>query len=106
MCKNCRCLRRWQYSRSFPDVSSRTGISRLWRKWAGYGRLDAWARVMTLAMEVVCDIVLRSIGPRYVSLSTLGGGGSTVCVTLDLVRRAMGSSFSGWMAPLVLTRML
>ena len=27
-------------------------------------------------------------------LSTLGGGGSTVCVTLDLLRHTMGSYFS------------
>ena len=39
----------------------------------------------TLDMEVVCDLVLREIGPGSSALSTLGGGGSTVCVTLDLV---------------------
>ena len=42
-------------------------------------------------MAVVCDCVRWEIGPRSVSLSTLGGGGSTVCGTLDLVRRATGS---------------
>ena len=45
-------------------------------------------------MAVFCDRVRRVIGPRYVELSTLGGGGSTVCGTLDLVRRANGSYFS------------
>ena len=48
-------------------------------------------------MEVVCDLVLWAIGPGgpgSVALSTLGDGGSTVCVTLDLVCRAMGSYFS------------
>ena len=46
---------------------------------------------MTLAMEVVCDRVRRAIGPRYVVLSTLVGGGYTVCGALDLVRCATGS---------------
>ena len=46
---------------------------------------------MTLAMVVVCDRVRREIGPRYAVLSTLGGVGSTVCGTLDLVSRATGS---------------
>ena len=58
---------------------------------------------MTFSMEVVCDIVCQSIGPGHVSLSTLGGGGYTVCVNLDLVRRAMGSYFPELMEPLVLT---
>ena len=49
---------------------------------------------MKLAMEVVCDLVRRAIGPGYVDLSTLVCGGSTVCVTLELVRCEMGSSFS------------
>ena len=49
---------------------------------------------MTLDMEVVCDLVHQAIGPGYVALSTLGGGGSTLCVTLDLVRCGMGSSYS------------
>ena len=47
-----------------------------------------------MAIAVVCDLVRQSIGPRSVALSTLGGGGSTVCGTLDLVCRAMGSYFS------------
>ena len=46
---------------------------------------------MILAMEVVCDLVRQEIGCRYVAFSTLGGGGSTVCGTLDLVRCEMGS---------------
>ena len=46
---------------------------------------------MTLEMAVVCDRVCQAIGLRSVALSTLGGGGSTVCGTLDLVRRATGS---------------
>ena len=50
--------------------------------------------MITLAMEVVCDLVRMSIGPGYVALSTLGGAGSTVCVTLDLVCCSMGSYFS------------
>ena len=45
-------------------------------------------------MAVVCDRVLQAIGTRSVALSTLGDGKITVCVTLDLVRCAMGSSFS------------
>ena len=49
---------------------------------------------MTLAMEVVFYLVRRAIVPRSVALFTLGGVGSTVCVTLDLVRCAMGSYFS------------
>ena len=73
------------------EVSSRTGIVRLWRNWNGYRRLAAWAGVITLAVAVVCDRMSQAIGPRSVALSTLGGGGSTVCGTLDLVRRATGS---------------
>ena len=49
---------------------------------------------MTFAMEVVCDLVRWAIGLGSIASPTLGGGGSTVCVTLDLVRRAMGSYFS------------
>ena len=45
----------------------------------------------TLSMSVVCDLVRREIGPRYVALSNLGGGGSTVYGALDLVRSVMGS---------------
>ena len=48
---------------------------------------------MTLSMEAVCDLVLQAIGPGSVALSTLVGGGSNVCVTLDLVHREMGSYF-------------
>ena len=54
----------------------------------------AWAAVMTLAMEVVCDLVRRAIGPGSVALYTLIGGWSTVFVTLSMVCLAMGSSFS------------
>ena len=46
---------------------------------------------MTLDMAVVCDLMRRKIGPRSVDLYTLGGGGSTLCGTLDLVRYAMNS---------------
>ena len=49
---------------------------------------------MTLEMAVVCDRVCQAIGLRSVALSTLGGGGSTVCVTLNLVRRTMASYVS------------
>ena len=49
---------------------------------------------MTLAMAVVCDRVRQAIVLGSVALSTLGGGGYTVCGTLDLVRRATGSYFS------------
>ena len=45
-------------------------------------------------MEVVCDLVCWAMGPGSVALSTLGGGGSTVCVTLYLVRCKIGSFFS------------
>ena len=91
MCKSSGCLRGFWYSKSFPEVLSRTGIAILWRNWAGYRRLAAWAGVMVLALAVVFDIVRQAIGPGSVALSTLGGGGSTVCVTLDLVRYAMVS---------------
>ena len=46
---------------------------------------------MTLEMAVVCDQVRQTIGLRSVALYTLGGGGSMVCGTLELVRRATGS---------------
>ena len=103
MYKNFGCLRSWRYSKICPEVSLRIGIARLWINWSGCRRLAAWAGVMTLAMGVVCDIVRQAIVPGYVSLSTLGGGGSTVCDTLDLVRHAMVSFFPGLMAKLVLT---
>ena len=70
---------------------SRTGISRLWISWAGYRRLAAWAGVITLAVAVVFYILRLEIGPMSVYLFTLGGGGSTVCGTMDLVLRANGS---------------
>ena len=69
----------------------RTGIARLWRNWAGYCCLDAWGGVITLAMATVCDRVRLAIGAVSGNLLTLGGGWSTVCGTLDLVRRAIGS---------------
>ena len=56
--------------------------------------MDAWDEVITLAVEVVCDLVRLAIGNISVDLFTLGGGGSTVCGTLDLVRRATGSYLS------------
>ena len=49
---------------------------------------------MKLAMSVVCDRVRWEIVLRSVVLSTLGGGGSTLCCTLYLVRHATGSYFS------------
>ena len=42
-------------------------------------------------MAAVCDLVHVTIGLMSVDLFTLGGGGSTVCGTLDRVRRATGS---------------
>ena len=45
-------------------------------------------------MEVVCELVLQEICPGSVAFSNFGGGGSMVCVTLDLVRCAMVSYFS------------
>ena len=42
-------------------------------------------------MAVVCDRVLWSIVLSSVALSTLGGGGSTVCGTLDLLCCATSS---------------
>ena len=91
MCTNFGCLQSWRYCNSCPEVFSRTGSARIWRKWAGYCHLAALAGVMTLDMAVVCDLVRRSICPGSVTLSTLGCGGSTVCGTLNLVRRATGS---------------
>ena len=49
---------------------------------------------MALAMALVCGHVRREIGLRCVALSTLGGGGSTVCGNLDLLCCATGSYFS------------
>ena len=91
MCANFGCLRSWRYCDDCPNFLSRAGIARLWKNWAGYCCLTAWEGVMTLAMAVVCDQVRQAIGLRSVALSTIGGGGSTVCGTLDLVRRATGS---------------
>ena len=42
-------------------------------------------------MAVVCERVRWEIGLRSVAFSTLGYGGSMLCGTLDLVRRATGS---------------
>ena len=91
MCENFGCLRSWWYCNICPEVSSRTGSARLWINWAGYRRLAAWARVMTLSTAVVCYQVRQAIGLMSIALSTLGGEGSTVCGTLDLVHRATGS---------------
>ena len=91
MCANFGCLQSWRYCNYSTEVLSRTGIVRLWRNWAGYCRLAAWVGVITLNVAVVCDRVRLAIGPRSVSLATLGGGGSTVCGNLELVRRATGS---------------
>ena len=64
----------------------RTGIARLWINWAGYCHLDASAGVITLAMVEVCDHVRLAIGPMSGVFLTRGGGWSTVCGTLNLVR--------------------
>ena len=45
-------------------------------------------------MEIMCYLVRQAIGPGSVALSALGGVGSIVCVTLNLVCRAMGSYLS------------
>ena len=47
--------------------------------------------MITLAMAAFCGLVRLAIGPMSVDFLTLGGGGSTVCETLELVRRATGS---------------
>ena len=47
--------------------------------------------MITLAMTAVFDRVRLEIGPVSCVLVTLGGGWSTVCGTLDLVRRDIGS---------------
>ena len=91
MCANCGCLRSWRYCNDCPEVLSRKGIVKLWANWAGYCRLAAWARVITLAVAVGCARVRREIGLRSVALDTLGGGGSTLCGNLDLLHRATGS---------------
>ena len=49
---------------------------------------------MKFSIAVVCDLEFLVIGLRSVVVSTLGGGGSTVSGTLDLVRRATGSYYS------------
>ena len=80
-----------KYCNDCPEVPSRTGISRIWRNWDGYLRVDSWARVITLAMAAACDLVRLEIGPMSVDFLTLGGGWSMVCGTLDLVLHATGS---------------
>ena len=94
MCENFGCLRSWRYFNYCLEFLSRTGISRLWRNWAGYCCLSAWDRVITLSVAVVCERLRLAIGPRFVASATLGGGRSTVCGTLELVRCATGSYFS------------
>ena len=94
MCEKFGCLRSLRYCNICAEVLSRIGIAGLWRNWAGYCRLAACAGVMKLSMEVVCDSVNREIGPRSIALYTLGGGGYTVCGTLDLVHCATGSYYS------------
>ena len=84
----------------------RTSIARLLRNWAGYRCLAAWTGLMRFVMELVCDLVRREIGPMSGALSILGGGESTVCVTLDLVSRAIDHIFPGWMTPLMMTMLL
>ena len=71
-----------------------TGIARFWRNWAGYCCLDAWAGIITLDVAVVFGRVRRAICPRSVAFDTLGGGGPTVCGTLELLSCATGSKCS------------
>ena len=91
MCANFGCLRSWRYCNDFLEVSSRTGIVRLWRNLAGYPLWDAWDGVITLAMDTVYERVRVEMGAVSVVLFTLGGGRSMVG-NLDLMRRAIGSS--------------
>ena len=90
MCANFGCLRSWRYCNDFLEVLSRTGIARLWRNWAGYRCWAAWAGVITLAMDLVCERVRLAIGAVSGVLFALGGGWSTVWGNLDLVLRANG----------------
>ena len=69
----------------------RTVIARLWINWDGYRHVAAWDGVITLVMAAVCDLVRLEIGSMPVDLLTLGGGWSTICGTLYLVRCATGS---------------
>ena len=68
-------------------------IVRIWRNWAWYCRLDAWAGVITLAVAVVCDCMRLEIVPRSIALDTLRGGGYTVCRTLILCAMPLVHSF-------------
>ena len=90
MCAKFGCFRSLRYCNDFPEVSSRTGIAILWSNWAGCRRLDSWDGVITFSVAVVCAFVRLAIGPMSVDLFTLGGGGSTVCGTLELVSLATG----------------
>ena len=91
MWANFGCLRSWRYCNNFPEVSSRTGIARLWIKWDVYRRWAAWDGVIPLATAAVCERVRLAIGTVSGVLLNLGGGWSTVWGTLYLVRRAIGS---------------
>ena len=90
MCANFGCLSSWRYCNDCPEVLSRTGISRLWRKLAGCRRWAAWSGVIKLAMAAVCERVHLAMGGVSVVLFIVGGGWSMVG-NLDLVRRAIGS---------------
>ena len=91
MCAKFGCLRSWRYCNDCPEVSSRTGIARIWRNLAGYRRCAVWAGVITLAMAAVCERVRVAMGAVSVVLFNLGGGRSMVW-NLDLVRHEIGSS--------------
>ena len=91
MCTNFRVLYSWRYCNDLPEVSSRTGIVRLWRNLAGYCLWAAWDGVITLAMDAVFERVRVAMGAVSVVLFTLGGGRSTVG-NMDLVHRAIGLS--------------
>ena len=71
-------------------VSSRTGISRLWRNLSGYRRWAAWAGVITLDVAAVYEHVHLTMGAVSGFLFTLGGGWPTVWGDLDLVSCATG----------------
>ena len=75
MCSNLGCLRSWRYFNNFPEVLSRTGISRLWRNLSGYRRWAAWYGVITLVIAAVCERMRVGMGAVSVDLFNIGGGG-------------------------------
>ena len=88
---NFGCLHNWRYCNICPEVSLRTSSARLWRNWSEYCCLATWAGVMTLAVAIVCDRVIRAIILGSVVLSNLGGERSTVYSNLNLVCCATGA---------------